>query len=94
VQYWYFMADRPKAALNGKRNYAYYSRYERKKIWDWPTGAHDLACPSCGAEEITILEEAAGGDMMLGDLVQCWICKGKFTVTGNCWKARAINGQV
>jgi hypothetical protein len=85
------MAEHAASKKFGSPFYAYYSRYGYKEKWGWPTEAHDLLCPSCGAEEITILEEAGGDpEKMLGDLAQCWVCKREFTVTGNCWKSRKI----
>jgi hypothetical protein len=83
--------------------FAYYSRYEHfaesEEGWS-PRSAYDLMCPFCGAEEIVILEECEDLDLscenasyMIGDKVQCWICKREFTVTQGCWKYREITSS-
>ncbi len=75
-----------------RQPFSYHTFYPRDLNGDFTMKeAYDLMCPKCSAEEIVILEEAEGKTQhMVGDLVQCWLCKHEFKITMKCWKWREL----
>jgi hypothetical protein len=67
--------------------------YHKEPFADYQGGWENLTCPKCGAEDVVGPEESKLFPS-LGDRMQCWICKYKFVITGNCWKPRKTYDEI